>query len=151
MVMVSPDAFACVGWYGVTQGQMQFDDLFIPPKPIRELREAVKGRKNVNVEIDVSVMPNFKVKVRLGGRIGRRASCEAVKNLLGLKRWRELMCFGPGFLSLQAKSVAAYKPVWNSKASGTRTKLSVWEPVKDLGVFQRNKVGFSPPCTLSRR
>jgi hypothetical protein len=42
----------------------------------------------------------------------------------------------------QVKSVGQYKSVWNSKGSGTRTKLSLWEPTVDLGVFSRNKVGI---------
>jgi hypothetical protein len=40
---------------------MQFDDLFIPPKPIRELNEASKSTAAANVDVDVSVIPNFKV------------------------------------------------------------------------------------------
>jgi hypothetical protein len=37
------------------------------------------------------------------------------------------------------KAVTNYKSIWTSKNSGTRTKLSIWEPVVDVGVFHRNK------------
>lgn len=83
-------------------GHMEFADLFIPPKPIKELRDIQRSRGRVkDVSIDVSAIPLFKVKL---------------------------------------KAVTHYKPVWNSKNTGTRTKLSVWEGVDNRGMFARNKV-----------
>lgn len=90
---------AAAGQAGQT---VEFADLFIPPKPIKELRDIQRSRGRVkDVSIDVSAIPLFKVKL---------------------------------------KAVAQYKPIWNSKSTGTRTKLSVWEGVDNRGVFARNKV-----------
>ena len=83
-------------------GHMEFADLFIPPKPIKELRDIQRSRGRVkDVSIDVSAIPLFKVKL---------------------------------------KAVSIYKPMWNSKNAGTRTKLSIWEGVDNRGMFARNKV-----------
>ena len=88
---------------------MQFDDLFIPPKPIKELNETMFKRAASDVEISVAIVPNFKVKV---------------------------------------KPVGNFTPIWDSKNSGTRTKLSIWSPAMETGMFHRNKcricVGYYP-------
>lgn len=101
--------FALCGFVVMQQHHMQFDDLFIPPKKIRELNETMLQQAASNVEISPGLMPHFKVKV---------------------------------------KPVGNFSLIWDSKNSGTRTKLSIWSPTREVGMFHRNKlricVGYYP-------